>query len=80
MPKLWYPVPPDVKIIEILQKKQRTLTDIELYDEMKKDYTDLGLITLNKMLMKLEIVGIIHVFNVTKNKRGVELISNITRR
>ena len=54
--------------------------DVELYNELKKDYDDLGFIIFNKTLMKLEIKGIIHVFNLTKNKRGVELISNTTRR
>ena len=69
-----------VKIIEILQKKQGSLTDVELYNEIKKYYEDIGFIIFNKTLMRLEIKGIIHVFNLTKNKRGVELISNTTRR
>lgn len=62
--------------MEFLQKKQGNLTDIELYKNLKESYDDLSFIALNKILMKLEIKGLIHVFNLTKNKRGVELIKN----
>ena len=76
LPKLWYPQPLYAALIEILQKKQGNSTDIELYNELKKDYDELSFITFNKTLMKLEIKGVIHVFNLTKNKRGVEVIAN----
>jgi len=77
--RIWYPLPLYVKIIEI-QEKQGSLTDAELYNEIQNIYDDIGFITFNKTLMKLEIEGLIHVFNLTKNKRGVELISPTTRR
>ena len=76
LPKLWYPQPLYAALIEILQKKQGNSTDVELYNELKKHYDDLDFLTFNKTLMKLEIEGLIHVFYLTKNKRGVELIKN----
>ena len=62
--------------MEILQKKQGNLTDVELLKALKEYYDDLSFIAFNKILMKLEIKGLIHVFNLTKNKRGVELIKS----
>jgi Fe2+ or Zn2+ uptake regulation protein len=59
-------------IVEILQKKQGSITDSELYDMLKQRHSDLSFLALNKMLMKLEIQGVVHVYNLTKNKRGVE--------
>lgn len=74
--KLWCSSLLYVTLVEILQKKQGSITDAELHKALKEYYDDLNFSTLNKMLMKLEIKGIIHVFNLTKNKRGVELIKS----
>ncbi len=52
------------------------MLDSELYDALREDYEDLGFIAFNKALISLEINGKIHVYNVTKNKRGVELIKS----
>jgi Fe2+ or Zn2+ uptake regulation protein len=71
--KLWYHQPIYEMIIEILQKKQGSVTDVDLFETLKQRQSDLSFVTLNKMLMKLEIQGMIHVYNLTKNKRGVEL-------
>ena len=74
--KLWYSQPLYATIVEILQKKQGSLTDTELYEALKEDHDDLSFAIVNKALMKLEIQGLIHVFNLTKNKRGVELVKS----
>ena len=63
-------------LIEIIQKKQGNMTDIELYNALKKRYENLSFIIFNKIMMKLEIEGKIRSFNLTKNKRGVELVCN----
>ena len=73
--KLWYSRPIYLTLFELLQKKQGNLTDVELYKQLKEYYDDLSFITFNKTLMELELRGIIHVFNLTKNKRGVELVN-----
>jgi len=73
--KLWYSRPIYLTLFELLQKKQGNLTDVELYKQLKEYYDDLSFITFNKTLMELELRGIIHVFNLTKNKRGVEIVN-----
>jgi Fe2+ or Zn2+ uptake regulation protein len=72
--RLWYSRSVYSVLIEILQKKQGSVTDAELYKALKENYNDLSFFYFNKELMKLEIEGLIHVYNLTKNKRGVELI------
>jgi Fe2+ or Zn2+ uptake regulation protein len=74
--KLWYHQPIYEMLIEILQKKQGSITDVDIYDMLKQRHNDLSFITFNKTLMKLEIRGIVHVYNLTKNKRGVELLKS----
>ena len=76
MSRLWYSRQVYSVLIEILQKKQGSITDTELYKALKENYNDLSFVTFNKELMKLEIEGLIHVYNLTKNKRGVELIKS----
>lgn len=65
-----------MKLLDTLQKKNSSTTDVELYYALKEQYDDLSFTFFNKTLMKLEIQGIVHVFNLTKNKRGVELVKS----
>jgi hypothetical protein len=59
-------------IIQILKKE--SLTDVELFEQLKDEYNDLSFRYLNKALMKLEIEGKIHVSALTKGKKRVELM------
>lgn len=72
--KLWRSQPLYAAVVEVLGRKQGSMLDSELYDALREQYEDLGFIAFNKALMKLELNGKIHVYNVTKNKRGVELV------
>ena len=72
--KFWDVRPLHTLIVEVLLKKRGTLTDAELYKELEKSHGDLSFRLLNKTLMRLEVDGIIQVFNLTKNKRRVELV------
>lgn len=74
MSKFWRSKPLYTAIVEVLGRKQGSMLDSELYDALREQYEDLGFIAFNKVLMKLEMNGKIHVYNVTKNKRGVELV------
>lgn len=74
MSKLWHARPLYAALVEILQKKQGSVTDAELYKALKEGYDDLSFTFFNRTLMKLEVEGMVHVYNLTKNKRGVELI------
>ena len=59
--------------MEVLEKKNGAMTDGDLYKALKSSLDDLSFRTLNKTLMKLEVDGKIRVFELTKNKRRIEL-------
>ena len=72
--KFWDSQPIHTTVVELLEKKKGVLTDGELYKALKTSSDELSLRTLNKTLMKLEVDGIIRVFELTKNKRRIELV------
>ncbi|MGC8600024.1 MAG: transcriptional repressor [Nitrososphaeria archaeon] len=55
--------------------KNRVLTDDELLAELQKRYSDLTKEKLYQELMKLEILGLIRVYEIGKGKKRVELAS-----
>ncbi len=71
--KTWRPHPLDLTIIEMLEKKG-AMGDEELFNMLKETHEDLGFGALNKMLMKMEVEGKVHVSALTKGKRRVELV------
>ena len=71
--KTWKPLPLDMIIVEILEKKG-ALTDTELYDLVREKHEDVGFGVLNRTLMKMEIEGKVYVSTLTKGKRRVQLI------
>lgn len=73
MSKFWDAQPLHTSIIEILIKKGGALADTDLYTALEKSRGDLSFRELNKALMRLEVDGLIHVSNLTKNKRRIEL-------
>jgi len=70
--KTWKPLPLDMIIVEILEKKG-ALTDTELYDLVREKHEDVGFGVLNRTLMKMEIEGKVYVSTLTKGKRRVQL-------
>jgi len=73
MSSIWDPIPLHTRILEILEKK-KALNDDELY-KILCTQLDISQKELNNILLKLEVRGLIRVFNLTKNKRRVELIT-----
>jgi Fe2+ or Zn2+ uptake regulation protein len=71
--KYWAVQPLYTSVVETLLKKNGNATDTELYTSLKKTHKDLSQRELNKTLMMLEVEGVIQVFNLTKNKRRVEI-------
>ena len=71
--KTWSPHPLDLTIVEVLEKKG-AVTDTELFDLLKERHGDLGFGDLNKILMKMEVAGLVYVSSLTKGKRRVELV------
>ncbi|MGC8558085.1 MAG: hypothetical protein ACP5NC_03715 [Nitrososphaeria archaeon] len=65
------------EIMEIITR-QSNLTDTELYNSVQKKYSWLNIKEFNRELMELEILGLIHVFQIGKDKRRIELVSGQT--
>ncbi len=71
--KTWKPHPIDLAIVESLERKG-ALTDIELFDLLRDRYGSVGFGSFNRVLMRLEIAGKVHVSSLIKGKRRVELV------
>lgn len=72
--KSWKIQPLPIAILEILEKKS-SLSDVELLEALKASsaYKDLSFNELNKVLMRMEIAGLIFVSSLTKGRRLVQL-------
>ncbi|HEX7141586.1 MAG TPA: hypothetical protein VF222_03830 [Nitrososphaeraceae archaeon] len=55
-------------------KQSTTLTDSELSSVLSKEGIDLDLSEINKILLDLEIYGLLKVSWISKDKRRIELI------
>ncbi|WP_455364508.1 hypothetical protein [[Eubacterium] cellulosolvens] len=74
MLNVWNPIPPQITLVEILQKKG-ALSDIELLKEINTSVKDFSFRELNNLLLKLEVRGVVRVSRLMKGKRRVELIA-----
>ncbi len=74
MSKYWSSQPLHTLIIEILQKKQGSITDTDLYKELIDVNEEISQGGMYETLMKLEVDGLLHVFSLTKNKNRIELV------
>lgn len=72
MSKFWDAQPLYTSIVEALLKRGGEVTDTELYKALKRAHKDLSFREVNKALMRLEVDGVLHVFNLMKNKRRIE--------
>lgn len=61
-------------IVETMEKN-KVLTDDELLAELQKRYNELTKEKLYQELMKLEILGVIRVYEIGKGKKRIELAS-----
>ena len=63
-------------IIDILKKRRGVILDDELLRALKKELGDIPSdAELNSALMQLEINGLVHVSQITKTKRRIEVIT-----
>ncbi len=74
MPKSWRSTPLPALVIETL-KRSGPSSDDELLRNLRREIDDISTSTLNKILLKLEIRGLIRVSNLTKGRKKIELIS-----
>ena len=71
---IWRPRPLSTLVIELLQKKGGTTTDKELLAMLQSLIGDgVGFTELNRILMNLEIAGLIYVSGPIRGKRRIEL-------
>lgn len=72
MGKVWRPVPLHNLVIETLSSLG-SCDDTELLRSLRRE-VEVTLDTLNKVLLKLEIRGLIRVTNTTKGRKKIEFI------
>jgi len=73
-PQIWNLTPIKVLILQIVRKHQ-VLLDSDLERQLQKYVKNLSPTELNKALLQLEIEGLIHVSQITKTKRKIEIIT-----
>lgn len=72
----WNPIPLRNLILNILSKRRGIILDDELLRALKKEIgTEPSEAELNSALLKLEINGLVHVSQITKTKRRIEVIT-----
>ncbi|MFX1368538.1 MAG: hypothetical protein ACFFAY_08080 [Promethearchaeota archaeon] len=73
----WSIMPLRNNIIDILKKRRGVILDDELLRALKKELGDEpSEAELNSALMQLEINGLVHVSQITKTKRRIEVITD----
>ena len=75
----WNAIPITNLIVQIVKKRRGVILDDELIRALKKELgTEPSDNELNSALLKLEINGLVHVSQITKTKRRIEVISEGT--
>jgi hypothetical protein len=75
----WNAIPLTSLIVQIIKKRRGVILDDELIRALKKEMgTEPSDAELNSALLKLEINGLVHVGQITKTKRRIEVISEGT--
>ena len=70
---IWNATPTNDSIIYALQKNKGVITDQELLKILKNEYKFMTKKDLLEILLKLEILGVIYVSRIIKNKNRIEL-------
>jgi len=73
-PQIWKLTPLKVLVLQIV-KKHQVMLDSDLERQLQKYIKNLSSTELNKALLQLEIEGLIHVSQITKTKRKIEVIT-----
>ena len=73
---MWNAIPLRNLILSAVSKRQGVILDTDLYTLVQRQDKNASLDRLNKELMRLEIEGLIHVSQITKTKRRVEIIKD----
>jgi transcription initiation factor IIE alpha subunit len=76
--RVWGPKPLQLTVLDTIERKG-PLTDDELLKEMRNGKDEMSFRELNRILMKLEVTGLVRVSRQMKGKRRVELAEQRTR-
>ncbi len=72
----WNAMPMTNLVVSIVKKRRGVILDDELVRALKKELgTEPSEAELNAALLQLEINGLVHVSQITKTKRRIEVIS-----
>lgn len=72
----WNAMPMTNLVVAIVKKRRGVILDDELIRALKKELgTEPSEAELNAALLQLEINGLVHVSQITKTKRRIEVIS-----
>lgn len=72
---VWFAKPIRLAILEILEKSGGRVSENELKSELKKIYGEASSTVINRILMQLEIDGLIHVDSINPRERIIEKMS-----
>ncbi|UCD72832.1 MAG: hypothetical protein JSW01_05110 [Candidatus Bathyarchaeota archaeon] len=61
-------------LVETLDSNKGSMNDTQLFKLLKKSNRDLSERIFNKVLLRLELEGLIHVSTLTKKKRRIDLV------
>ncbi|MFW9844055.1 MAG: hypothetical protein ACFFEV_05745 [Candidatus Thorarchaeota archaeon] len=75
----WNAIPITNLVVQIVKKRRGVILDDELIRALKKELgSEPSDAELNAALLQLEINGLVHVSQITKTKRRIEVISEGT--
>lgn len=66
--------PPLKNVVYEKIKQAKNITDVDLLNDLNKSGFDVTMSTLNRILLKLEILGLISVTWLSKDKRRIEAV------
>ncbi|MEM3692980.1 MAG: hypothetical protein QXI39_03050 [Candidatus Bathyarchaeia archaeon] len=70
-----HPLPLHALIVEALSRHGNSMSDEELFEDLKAIVKDLSISDLRKALFRLEIEGIVRVTGMAKNRKRIELMA-----
>ncbi|TFF88567.1 MAG: hypothetical protein EU549_02760 [Promethearchaeota archaeon] len=70
---IWNATPTQDSIIFALKKNKGVIVDQDLLKILKNEYDYINKKELQEILLKMEVLGIIHVSRIVKNKNRIEL-------
>ena len=76
---VWFAKPLRIAILELLERYQGRIAESKLRKELEKIYGEVSSTVLNRVLMQLEIDGLIHVEAVSSKERIIEIMTKDRR-